>query len=268
MALLARRWPHGLYNALDQLARATAPLARRRATVQRACAVFPDLSPAEHELAARELRSSMLKSAALGMALAGSPRDPIYPPLAVDPAFAAVRGPAILTSFHCDAVGAVGGALRRIPGEVFALHRMQWTLPSNVVGHYVVDQTESAGAAAFYRALATLRRGGCVLLLVDGAHRSGHTVSLLGRAARLWRGTFALARLTGAPIVPLLARWNGSTVEVVCGDTIAATEDEPAMAQAMAAVLEHHLLQHPGAIGQQLLDQLSRAPRLALQAAP
>jgi len=48
---------------------------------------------------------------------------------------------------------------------------MAWKLLSNVVGLYVND-THDGASAAFYRALATLRRGGCypeaLLELLDG----------------------------------------------------------------------------------------------------
>jgi lipid A biosynthesis acyltransferase len=258
VVLLASRWPHPLYGVVEQLACVTAPLTRQGVTVRRLRAVFSHLSQDEAQRAARELRCSKLKSRALGVALSGARGEPVYPPVAVDAALTAIRGPAILATFHADAVGALGEMVRRLPGEVAALHRMQWTLPSTVVGQYH-DDTELAGAAAFYRALSTLRRGGCVLLLVDGARRAGLEVSLLGRATSLWRGAFALARMTGAPIIPLVVRWNGALVEVICGETIAPVDDEATMAHAMAARLERHLLGHPADIGDQLLDQLSRA---------
>lgn len=255
IVLLARLWPQGLYGSVGCLARATAPLTRRRATARRIGAMFPHLTPAEAQRAARELHASTLKSRALGIALARTRDEPVFPPIDVDAAFAAVRGPAILTTLHVGAVGALGGALRQLPGEVAALHRMQWTLPSNVAGLYVTD-TDVGGAAAFYRAVATVRRGGCVLILVDG---TGYEVSVLGRGMTLKRGPFALARMTGAPVVPVFARWNGAAVDVVCGETIAPLDDEAAMARTMAAVLERHLLEHPAAIGEQLLGHLSRA---------
>jgi lauroyl/myristoyl acyltransferase len=263
--LLARRWPQGLYGGLEWLSRVTAPLDRRRATAARIRALFPRLSEAESQRAARELRSAALKSRALEIILARTRGEPVFPPIAVDAAFAAVRGPAILTALHIGAVGGLGGALRLVPGEVTALHRMEWKIPSNITGVYVAA-TDAAGAAAFYRAVATIRRGGCVLMLVDG---TGPEVSLLGRRMTLKRGPFALSRMTGAPVIPLFPRWNGASVEVVCGETIAPLDDEAQMVDAMAVVLERHLLEHPATIGYQLLVHLSQAPhRPVRRAAP
>jgi hypothetical protein len=75
--------------------------------------------------------------------------------------------------------------------------------------------------------------------------------------------------MTQAPIIPLLARWDGAVVDVGCGESIAADDDEATMAHALAAVLERHLLAHPEAIGGQLLEQLNRAePRARPRATP
>jgi hypothetical protein len=157
VGLLARRWPQGLYGGAEHVARLTAPLTRQRAAARRLEQLLPHLDHAEAQRAARHLRCSLAKSWALGVVLSSTRDDPVFPPVAVDAAFADLRGPAILATFHVDAVGVLGDALRQVPGEVVALHRMGWTLPGNVLGLYV-DHTEIAGAAAFYRALATLRR--------------------------------------------------------------------------------------------------------------
>jgi lauroyl/myristoyl acyltransferase len=256
---LARRWPQRLYCAVGHLARVSAPLARRRATVRCIQSLFPHLGEAGAQRVARDLRCSVLRSRALGVALARSRGRPVLPPVTIEPSLRAVRGPAILTTSHVGPVGALGALLRGMPGEVVVLHRMEWPLPSNVVGLYVAKDGV-APAAALYRAVVALRRGGCVLILGDGP---GHRVALLGGTATFTRGPYALARLTNAPIIPLLARWNGATIDVVRGETIAASGDEVAMAQAMAAVLERHLLEHPAQIGGYLLEQFSRAPRPA-----
>ncbi len=257
LVALAGRSPRLLYGAVDRVARLTAPLTSRPAQVDRVRAVFAHLGRGEARRVTRELHASALKSRVLGIALAGARGEPAYPPVAVDAAFASVRGPVILATFHGDAVGALGELVRRVPGEVAALHRMEWSVPGNVAGRYVGD-ADADSVAAFFDALATLRRGGCVLLTVDGARNGGHAVSLVGRTAMFQRGAFALARLSGAPILPLFARWSAATVDVACAPTIAAGGDEPAMARAMAGALERHLLAHPAAVGAQLLRQLSR----------
>lgn len=263
--LLARRWPQPFYGAVGRVSRLSTPVMRRQARVQRIRSVFAHMTEPEARRAERDLRCSMLKSRALGVALSRTRGEPVFPPVAVGAAFADVRGPAVLTTFHVGPVGAIGEVVRRVPGEITALHRMDWRFPSNVAGVYV-DDTDMGQAAAFYHGVSALRRGGCVLILGDGP--PGHEVSLLGRVTTLKRGPYALARITGAPIVPLVARWTGASVDIVCGRPIQAIDDEAAMAQAMAAVLERHLLEHPGEIGDHLLSELSRAPRRTSRPAP
>ena len=256
IALLATRWPGRLYAAIGLFALATAPVVRRAMTVRQLCAVFPHLRQADAVRVARELRCCTLKSRALGAGLARARGEPVYPPVTVDAGFADVCGPAILISFHVGPVGALGEVIGRLPGEVLAMHRMEWAFPSNVTELYV-EQSAAAAAAAFHRAVITLRRGGCVAMLTDGP---GPEVCLLGRRTPFERGPYALARLTGAPIVPLLAHWDGASVDVVCGETIPALQDEAAMAAAAAAALERHLHAHPAEIDEHLLATLSRAP--------
>ena len=252
---LAHRSPRRLYGLVDRFARLTAPLATRPATLRRLRTVFPHLTAADARRAAVEMRCTALKSRALGVVLAGARGEPVYPSVVADAALAGLRGPAILTTAHIGALGAIGALLRRLPGDVLALHRMEWRMPGNVTGLHVPD-TDPANAAAFYRALTTLRQDGCVLLLADGR---GHDVPFLGGVVKIKRGPFALARLTGAPLVPVLARWDGAIVRVTTSAPIAAGDDEAAMARAMARVIERHLLEHPSEIGAHWLDPLSRA---------
>jgi lauroyl/myristoyl acyltransferase len=60
------------------------------------------------------------------------------------------------------------------------------------------------------------------------------------------------------PVTPVFARWDGAAVEVVCGEPIAAREDEAAMAAAMADAIDRWLREHPAAIGDHLLRHLTR----------
>jgi hypothetical protein len=68
-----------------------------------------------------------------------------------------------------------------------------------------------------------------------------------------------MARLTGAPLLPLVARWRGGEVEVEAGDPLAApAAPEPeawerALAAAAARWLERYLLGSPAETGLSLL---------------
>jgi lauroyl/myristoyl acyltransferase len=85
-----------------------------------------------------------------------------------------------------------------------------------------------------------------VVLLVDG-HGSHLEVPLMGRKVGLARGAFALARASGAPIVPLTARWRGAAVEIVAGEPLP-PGDEQETAAAFARWIEARVREAPGEI--------------------
>jgi hypothetical protein len=122
---------------------------------------------------------------------------------------------------------------------------------------------EQSRAALFHRALVHLDRGGFVALALDAVQGSALRVSCLSRPLALARGPFALARLTGVPLVPLVARWRSGRVEVLLGETLAppgqeaGTEAwESALAASAARWLESYLLASPGELGLGLLRNL------------
>lgn len=254
VVMLARRRPLLLYGAVGRFAQFTAPLARRRDWAARLRRLYPHLTRAEARAAAADLRSGILKSRAAGVAVTHAGGEALWPPMAGAEAAGALRGPAILATYHCGALSALGGVLRHLPGEVLAVHRMEWKLPGNVTGIFI-EGGGTGDAAAFYRALATVRRGGYAFLVVEGR---GIEVSLLGHTTTLRRGAFALARMSGVPIVPIFARWTGARATITVGEPIGPSDDEAAMAQAMAQALERHMLDHPAEISAVWLEVLTR----------
>jgi hypothetical protein len=112
----------------------------------------------------------------------------------------------------------------------------------------------------------SLRSGGYVFTLVDGGYRDrGYDAATidaptLGGTVSLARGGFALARITRTPIVPLVARKCGRRVEITCGDPIPPTQDEEAMAAAVAQWLGEYLLEFPGEISARTLQTLRPLP--------
>lgn len=77
----------------------------------------------------------------------------------------------------------------------------------------------------------------------------------LGRMVRLARGPFALSRLTGVPLVPVVARWNDEgRIEIVVDRPIAAPpsglggDAELAATTEIARRMEAHLRARPGEI--------------------
>jgi lauroyl/myristoyl acyltransferase len=75
-----------------------------------------------------------------------------------------------------------------------------------------------------------------------------------GGSMALARGPFALARVTRAPIVPLVARWRGTKVEYVLGQPIPASSDEASMATALTSWLDRYLTDAPFEISEQTLS--------------
>lgn len=154
---------------------------------------------------------------------------------------------AILLSCHVGVHNGVSAALQR------------WGLDAFQLPLQGVDSQERRNMA-MRRAVDVLRGGGLVLAVMDGpfgAHSA--PIDCLGRSIVLRRGAFALARLTGAPVLPAVARWttNGE-IEPAIGAVLTAstaalptrvpprqTYDERELTKEAAAWLERYLIAHP-----------------------
>jgi lauroyl/myristoyl acyltransferase len=113
---------------------------------------------------------------------------------------------------------------------------------------------EQQRARVFHRCLQFLRTGGCVFLPLDPSESVRVAAPFRGRTLQLARGPFALARITGAPLVPIVARWSGARIEFEIGPLIPTAEDEGAIAAAAAAWLEQYLLRHPQEISERIVQ--------------
>ena len=237
-------------------------LSRRWPSPAQVQALFPQLGPraaarAAWGIGALEARNRLLIDQIRRAGLA-----PVRPLVRTPAAFAALRPPLILGMFHVGAVQALGAAIERLPGPVLLMRLGSPYTPSPPVEVASTEGNDQRRAAAFRRALAHLAGGGFVVLALDVAPAPGLRVSCLGRTLELARGPFALARLTGAPLRPLVARWRRSTVEVEAGEALDAglamgTEArESALAAAAARWLERYLLNSPAELGLGLLRAL------------
>lgn len=113
--------------------------------------------------------------------------------------------------------------------------------------------------AAFTEAARILRGGGAVLLVVDGFGSARVPMRLFDRDVMVSAGAFRLARLAGAPILPIAVRWRGRGVSFDTGGSIRPGEPE-AMAAALAAWLEDYLRRRPGELTYPLVRLLRSAP--------
>jgi lauroyl/myristoyl acyltransferase len=165
------------------------------------------------------------------------------------------RAPAILVSWHVGPPSGIGATLARL--GIPALGVMRRT-PYQRVGTCEIANTSGGPTqrtAALWRAVQQVKDGGLVIIAADGQEGARTAeVACLGRLVTLARGPFVLARLSGAPLIPIASRWTSSgRIAVHLGDPLrtdaARPEDgdrfEHACAAAMAAWLESYFLSAP-----------------------
>jgi hypothetical protein len=252
----ARRRPREAYSVTPHLARLSEPLGSG-VTAKQIAALFPELDRAGLRSARKRAWSNFLLGEALDAARTAS--DP-YPEIVSYPALAELQPPLILVFAHVGPYHAIGAALAGLRGDVLALER-GGVGPTPGITATAAGDDEWGRARVFQRAIGTLRSGGSVLLAIDGYEASTLEVPMLGGAMAVARGPFALARMTGAPIVPIAARWRGGSAEVACGDLIPADASEQVTAAATCAWLERYLRRFPGEISSPTLE-LFRPPLL------
>jgi lauroyl/myristoyl acyltransferase len=245
----AARWPRASLAAASTAGWLTQPLGRGM-SVDAIREALPHLDRDELEAARRATWSSSLRRAVLAAALSvPGARDP-YPRLVAGPDPSTMPAPAVLATFHVGPLQALGLLFERLPADVLVLQADDASpLPPSRVGfrrmHGANDEWRRA--AVFRAALEALQAGGYVCLAVDGKGAPLVEAPLLGRTVGLTRGAFALARMTGAPIVPVAPRWRGPGIEIVAGEPVAAGDDR-AMAAALTGWLESFVCASAGEI--------------------
>lgn len=263
LAPLVARHPRMAWPAASGLGALRNRLSRRWPGPEQVQALFPQLAPRAAariawKIGALEARNRLLVDAIRRQGL--EPVRRLMRP--ASDAFAALRPPLILGTFHVGAVQALGAAIERLPGPVLALRLGTLYSPRPPVEILSTEGDDQRRALAFQRALAHLAAGGFVVLALDGSPGPGLRVPCLGRTLELARGPFALARLTGAPLVPLVARWRKSEVEAEVGAAIGGME-EGALAASAARWLESYLMEAPEEIGLGLVRALLTPPPAA-----
>ncbi len=256
LAPLVARHPRMALPAASGLGALRNRLSRRWPSPEQVQALFPHLVPraaarVAWKIGALEARNRLLVDAIRREGL--EPVRRLMRPLSE--AFAALRPPLILGTFHVGAVQALGAAIERLPGPVLVLRLGALYSPRPPVEILSTEGDDQRRAFSFQRALDHLKEGGFVVLALDGSPGPGLRVPCLGRTLELARGPFALARLTGAPLVPLVARWRKSEVEAEVGAAIGGME-EGALAASAARWLEGYLMAAPEEIGLGLVRAL------------
>ncbi|HEX2835827.1 MAG TPA: hypothetical protein VHW00_22655 [Thermoanaerobaculia bacterium] len=171
-----------------------------------------------------------------------------------DARIAKLPHPLIIGTFHLGALAAVGSMFAELPSNVLVLRATpKFTKP---LPHVTIETTrgdEQHRARVFHRAIQFLQDGHFVFVPLDPEESARLAAPFRGRTLQLARGPFALARITGAPILPMIARWNGWSVELVLGEIIPASSDEAQLAAAAAKWLEDYLDRHPSEISERVI---------------
>lgn len=222
--------------------------------------MFPELAPAGLRAARRRIWSNLVLGRALHAAATRPGRRALHPEMVAEPGATQLAPPLILAFAHVGPYQALGWLLERLDADVLALVERRGFVPRPGMTIVTTGEDEWAGARALGRAVAALRSGAFVFLAMDGQEAATIEAPALGGTIALARGPFALARITATPIVPLVARWRGLTIEVAVGDTVQPSLEEHAMAAEAAAWLERYLRSFPGELSPHVLDAL-RPPR-------
>lgn len=177
-----------------------------------------------------------------------------YPRLVWGPDPMAMPSPAVLATFHVGTPSAFGVLLERLPAPVSILLGAG-RVTARRSRYLRTSEGEEQRVAAVMQAIRTLRHGGFVLIVADGPGTARVEQTLLGRPISLPGGAFAMSRLSGAVLVPVVARWRGAAVEILAGDPIPPAA-EATMAGALVRWLERYLRDHPGDLSYPLARML------------
>lgn len=251
-------------------------------------ALFPGASPLPASTIAREMSGLRYQNQLL-VFMAQRRGKQILEPYLDAPSLERLKpfasGPAsIFLTWHVGPPFGLLGAFGRLGLDVLAIRRNQVIGPSvwpdAVVRGQSPQATRSdpsltstergpaARARAVFRAVARLRKGGLIIIAGDGVDTAETLAApCLGRAAPMARGPFALARITGAPLVPLLARWDDDGwIRVTVGDALPGRGSGRALESSLAIAagkwLEDYLLASPRQLRRCSLGWLLTSPPL------
>ncbi len=271
LAALAPRHPVLALCGAGALGRLRNRLSGRWPSPEQVRLLFPELAPGAAARVAWRIGALEARNRVLVECLRRAGRAPVRPLVHVSrDAFAALRPPLVLGLFHVGAIQALGPAFERMPAPVLVLRQ---GLLVREEGGFALETTEGDlpwRAAVLHRALEHLAGGGFVAVALDVAPGAGIRCPCLGGTLELPRGPFALARRAAAPIVPLVARWQRRSVEVIVGEALApqaapggpagTAAAEQALAAAAASWLERYLRAAPAELGLGLLRGLLQPP--------
>ncbi|MCU1347815.1 MAG: Bacterial lipid biosynthesis acyltransferase [Acidobacteria bacterium] len=222
---------------------------RRWPAVDEVQALFPHLDLSAAEEVAMRIAALHERNRVLVRGIIHHGIDPVRSLVTAADSLLELEGPRILGTFHVGALQAVGPALERLRSPVLAFRNGRLFTPRGSLRVVSTKGNEQARAAALHRALLHLREGGLVVLALDVSPGDGAETHCLGRRLRVAQGAFVLARWTGAPIVPIAARWTSDGIRVEAGGSLRTPQEA-------ADWLERYLLESPSETSLGLLRML------------
>lgn len=227
----------------------------RRPTRARLRSLLPHLSHTDTGRVLRRLWTTYARTLLLmGWTRCGG-RTSIQALVRENEAVRRLRPPMIVSTFHIGPTLGLSVLPDRLQGETLVLRGSQFPTDGHA-RHTVnlIEGTDQQRAATFHRAIEHLRQNGFVVLALDPHEAHRIAAPFLGRTLQLARGPFAMARITRVPIVPLVARWTGTEIELIVGDPLPVLDDEQALAAAAAQWLESYLRESPGELSGRILE--------------
>ncbi len=178
--------------------------------------------------------------------------------------------PAILIGWHLGAVCGVAATVTRSRLPMLVVHRDALYDPDRSLDLVVTGTSMAMRRQVARRATRHLDAGGVVALAVDVPDVSLTAgVRCLGRTVQFARGPFALARMTGADIAPIVPRWSADhRILLDVGAPLFADGDDEDAFESRAAAraagwLEQYVLARPAQLWVILLRWLLSGRRLA-----
>lgn len=249
LSLVLPRMPQTALAVAGALGEFRHRLTRRWPSVDQVRSLFPDLARMSAEEAARGIAALNERNRLLVRAILRHGTEPLRPLVSVERSLSALDAPMILATYHVGAVHALGPALERLRRPVLALRDGHLIDPQPPLTILSTEGTSQARALALHQALAHLRGSGFVIMAVDDVPDRSIETRCLDRRLLLAPGAFALARWSGAPIVPVVARWRGNQIRVEAGHEVANPQEA-------ATWLQDYLLDKPSELTLGLMRKL------------
>jgi lauroyl/myristoyl acyltransferase len=179
-------------------------------------------------------------------------------------ALGAQRSPALLLTWHTGPYRAVGMALYLHGFEPLVVERHPIPQSDTVPLERVSAEGEPWRAiAAVKTAVDRLRGGGFVLWAGDGNEGAGgFEAELLRRRVVFRQGLATLVRLSRAPVLPVVASWRGSSIDVTVHPPLELPSgaDAAQIVGAAARWLDRYLREYPEELWPDRVRELLAAP--------